>query len=117
MPKRSSKKRAKRAPAQIDPVLKTELDQKAASETVGAIVRLRPTRPGLHAPPPGEVESLAKTVLGRVSAASGSRPGSVNVMPNLGSIAVRANVDFVRRLVQEEEVAAAISSSHRATAL
>lgn len=73
---------------------------------------------GLHPPDPeGEprfdrewAEKVAKCVIDRVGAEIGQNVEDYNVFGSLGAFVVQASSEFVRRLIEQDEVASVVSN-------
>jgi len=93
--------------AKVNPELLQQLDQ-AGTRPVQAIVQLRPSGKADAGISPEETDRLAKHVLQRVAEAVGSAASRVNVLRNLGTAIVEADADFIRSLIEQPEVIAAM---------
>jgi len=103
--------------AKIDPELVRQLDaaqaagQKAdGSDHVQAVVYLRPTSPDQPAVPPDRMQGMVEDLLGRVAKEVGESSRQHNTFRNLGSFAVAAAPEFIRELLRQPEVAAAVAN-------
>ncbi|WP_342377840.1 hypothetical protein NVS55_00945 [Myxococcus stipitatus] len=94
----------------LDPELARQLD---SAPFVQAIVRLRASQPGRLALPPDETETVAKRVLERVQRELGRPPRAVNIFRNLGYFVVDAESQFVRRLIEQDEIVSASANYRR----
>jgi len=95
----------------IDPALLHQLDRAEADQAeVQAVFYLRSQDPAKKFVGPEEAESLANSVLRRVEQETGTSPRHTRLLRNLGSLIVAAPPDFVRRLIQQDEIAAAIAN-------
>ena len=95
----------------IDPELQRQLDAAATSnQAVEVVVRLRPDDPSQVVPSPERTKELAEKVLKRVKKRVGNPETRHNVFTNLGSFVVSASPDFVRGLISQPEVAAAVAN-------
>lgn len=103
---------------QIDPELLRQLDDVATNdEPVEAVVRLRPDRPAEIVPSPERTKQLAEQILQRVGKRVGISPARHNVFSNMGSLVVSAPTRFVRELIAQPEVAAAVANRQAGDAL
>jgi len=106
------------ASRKIDPELLRQLNAVAAdNETVEAVVRLNPDNPAEIVPSPERTEELAREVLQRVAKRVGNPVMKHNVFSNLGSFVVSAPTKFVRELIEQPEVAAAVANRQAGEAL
>jgi hypothetical protein len=96
-------------PGRADDELERQLDQAAAdAKPVEAVFVLR--SPGRPAPDPAETETLARELVERVRQSTGRHPQDVNVFRNLGRFVVSADAAFVRELIAQPEIAAALAN-------
>src|SRR5262249_48832671 len=108
----------KMASRNIDPELLRQLNAVAAdNEPVEAVVRLNPDNPAEIVPSPERTEELARKVLQRVAKRVGNPVMKHNVFSNLGSFVVSAPTQFVRELIEQPEVAAAVANRQAGEAL
>jgi hypothetical protein len=107
----------RRARAKVDPELRRQLSDPAATEAVPvqAVLRLRPTRRSALVPPPETTRALAEHVVARVAAELGATAGDydVHVFPNLGYFVLQAAPGFVARVLDQPEVASASANRQR----
>jgi hypothetical protein len=96
----------------LDPELKHQLE---AAPSVQAVLRLRCEHAGRTAPPPDETEKTARRVLERVREELGVEPKAFNIFRNLGYFVVDAETPFIRRLIEQEEIASASANVRRAS--
>jgi hypothetical protein len=96
----------------IDPELMKQLDATAASQDdkVEAVIRLRPDDASQIVPAPEQTESLANDLIERVKGQVGESETHYNVFRNLGSFVVSAPPSFIRELICQPEVAAAVAN-------
>lgn len=107
MPKRAAPSATVRP--RTHPELARALARKGtAAGPLGAVCRLRPRKDTDLALGPGETEATARRVLGRVARAVGERPERWNAFRNLGAFAVIASPLFLRELVAQPEIEAAM---------
>jgi hypothetical protein len=97
-------------PATLDPELVRQLAITARDRPVEAVVRLR-VEPGFPAPPPEETERLTRELVARTQKASGEHENAVNVFKYLGSFAISAKPSFLKTLIAQPEVAAALANN------
>jgi hypothetical protein len=97
--------------AKTDPELTQQLNNTHAGESlVEAVVRFRPDDPKQVVPSPERTEELTQKVLDRVKKQVGKREARYNVFRNLGSFVVSAEPEFLRELISQPEVAAAVAN-------
>lgn len=93
----------------VDPELIRQLDEASpADRPVQAVVFLRSGRKSA----PDEVTDEAHKVIEAAKSRAGTEPSRVNVMRNLGTVAVEGPASFVRALIDESEVASALANVH-----
>jgi hypothetical protein len=96
--------------AKADPELVRQLDTAAAAdEPIAAVLSLRPG-PSEKFVPAEEAESRVHGLLQKVGEEIGAVPHQVHVFPNLGTFSIAAPAQFLRRLVQRDEVATATAN-------
>src|SRR5262249_52489482 len=93
--------------AQVHPELLEQM-ARAGRAPVQAIVHLPSADRPEAIPSADDCTKLAKDVLDRVAGQVGHRAGRVNVLRNLATVVLEADPDFVRSLLQQPEVVAAI---------
>lgn len=99
----------KRKRTRVDPELIRQLDEaSSADRPVQAVVYLRSGRTGA----PDDVTHEANKILEAAKARAGTEPSRVNVMRNLGTMAVEAPASFVRALIDESGVISALANVH-----
>lgn len=104
--------------SKIDPELIQQLDQtRAGNSLVEAVVRFRPDDPKQVVPSPEQTEELTQRVLDRVKKQIGKSEARFNVFKNLGSFVVSADPDFLRELISQPEVAAAVANRQSQSAV
>jgi hypothetical protein len=97
----------KRKRTRVDPELIRQLDEAGPADgLVQAVVFLRSGRAGA----PDDVTREAAKVIEAAAAKAGAEPRRVNVMRNLGTIAVEASASFVRALIDESGVVSALAN-------
>jgi hypothetical protein len=95
----------------VDPELTRQLDEASASAadpTVQAVFYLHSGAKGA----PDDVTRSANHAIEGAKAKAGTEPSRVNVMRNLGTMAVEAPASFLRALIEEPEVASALANVH-----
>ena len=96
--------------AKTDAELARQLDEaRGTDRDVEAVVWLTPGE-GESALPVDEVESAAASALHRVEEEVGSTPTTINILKNLGMLVVAAGEPFVRKLIEQPEVASAVAN-------
>jgi hypothetical protein len=100
----------------VDPELAKQLNEAAADEPVGAVIRLSPTSPGSPAPSPEETDRIAHDLLSRAQKRAKLHAPDYNVFKNLGYFVVSAPPAYLRALVDEPEVARAFPNRRSETA-
>jgi hypothetical protein len=94
--------------ARVDPELDKQLSAAQASTTpVQAVFRLRSEKRGAAAPSPERTEALAHELLSRVKGQAAGALADYNVFRNLGYFVVSAEPRFIRKLIEQPEVASA----------
>jgi hypothetical protein len=103
---------AEKKPAiRIDPELVRQLDAAAeAAESVEAVFMLQSDDPSQAVPSAERTEELARLVLNRVKQRTGETEDRVNVFTQLGSFVVSASASFIREVMSEPEIAAAVAN-------
>ena len=95
--------------ARMDPALSAQLDAAAADDQpVQAVIALR--RDAGPAAGAQDVGAIAEDLLARVARETGCAPVDHNVFRNLGSFVVVAPPQFVRALLEQPEVEAAMAN-------
>ena len=101
-----------------DPELFRQLNETATGdESIEAVIRLRPLMRSQAAPSPEETTELTQKILDRVKQKCGKSETRYNVFKNLGSFVVSAPPDFVRELIEQPEVAAAVANRQPGSAV
>jgi hypothetical protein len=98
-------------PAIVDPELVRQLTASEGDTPVEAVVRLR-AEAGVPAPPPEETERLTRELVTRTQQVSGEQEDAVNVFKYLGTFAISATPSFIKTLIAQPEVAAALANHH-----
>jgi len=97
----------KRKQKRVDPELTRQLDEASAGDqSVQAVVFLRSGRSGS----PDVIAREANKLIEAATEVAGTEPIRVNVMRNLGTVAVEAPASFVRALVDASEVESALAN-------
>ena len=97
--------------AKADPELIRQLNgTESSKEDIAAVVRLQPDDPSQIVPSPERTEELTQKILERVKKKVGSSESRYNVFKNLGSFVVSAEPEFLRELISQPEVAAAVAN-------
>jgi hypothetical protein len=93
----------------VDPELRRQLDAAAKSgEPVRVVVQLH--RAAGKPPEPAEIEAQTKAAVERASAATGERPDDLHVMGRMAVAYVCGSEAFVRELLEQPEVSAAVAN-------
>lgn len=107
----------RRAKTKVDPELRRQLTEAAASAPgpVEAVLRLRSTLRSTRTPAPEATRDLAQQLVARVAKELGAAAGEydLNVFPNLGYCVVSAPPGFVERVLVQPEVASASANRRR----
>ena len=91
----------------VDPELTRQLDEVSADDSpVQAVVYLE-SGEGMS---PDEVSAAAKRLIESATSKAATAPSRVNVLKNLGIVAVEAPASFVRSLIEEPGVASVIAN-------
>jgi hypothetical protein len=94
-----------------DPELIRQLNEAAAaSSSVEAIFKLRPEHPKQIAMNPDRAEEVTHQLIDRVKEEVGYDACKVNILPYLSSFIIEAPVMFVRRLLEQPEIASAMAN-------
>ena len=106
------------AGAKIDPNLKKQLDAaKGTDQPVEAVLSLRPEKPSKSAKAaPSGARERADSALERVAKEVGSKPDAVNVLENLDMVVLRADEQFLRKLLEQPEFASAVANDESPSA-
>lgn len=59
---------------------------------------------------PKQVEETTNQVLERAEKEAGSKPKDVNIFKNLGSFAVSADASFIRKIIDDPDIASAVAN-------
>lgn len=110
MPSRAQR-HASPEPPKADRALRRLLEEpESGDQLVSAVMRLKPRAASELALPPRETEETAQKVVERVSHQMGEDPTRLNVFRNLGAFSVCATVSFLRELVSQPEILAAVAN-------
>jgi len=95
----------------VDPALAAELEKMSAGEeTLDVVVQLLPEELDSPALSPERTEEVTRQLLTRIAGKIGVSATDVNVFKHLGSFVVSAPKAFIRELVDQPEIAAAVSN-------
>ena len=102
----------RRPRVKVDPELRRQLDQAAASKpaAIQAVLRLRqPARRSSRPPAREATQVVARDLLARVAEEVGAAAADYdfNVFPNLGYLVLSAPAGFVERVLHQPEIASA----------
>jgi hypothetical protein len=100
-------------PTRTDPELIRQLNEAAVgTKPVEAVFMLRYEDPKVFAINPNHTEEVTHQVLERVKDEVGVDAQKLTVFGNLGSFVVAAPARFVRRLIEQPEIASATANRH-----
>jgi len=99
----------------VDPELAKQINEAAADEAVGAVIRLSPPTPESVSPSPEETDRIAHKLLSRAQKRAKLDAPDYNVFRNLGYFVVSAPPAYLRALVDEPEVARAFPNKRKDT--
>jgi hypothetical protein len=89
----------------IDPKLESQLHGLAATDRdIGAVITVQDLSPRAKALSATAMLALVDKILHNVQTATGASPAELEVQENLGTFLVRAKADFIRRLLEEDDV-------------
>lgn len=91
-------------------LLKQIEDAEARQEAVQAVFSLRPPDPGARFVTPEETDELVEALLKRLADETGESPRDYNVFRNLGSFVVDASPGYVRKMMDQAEIASALAN-------
>jgi len=98
-------------PRKVDPNLRAALAAaKAGGDEIEAVVVLNPTDPERGVDSPDETVRKGNAIVARVCEQVGSSPRAVNVFEHMQSMSVRADADFIEKLIEQPEVDAALAN-------
>lgn len=83
----------------------------AENQGVEAVFSIRSPDPEREYATPEQTESVVKSLLARLKVETGESPEDYNIFTNLGSFAVAASPQFVRRILDQSEVSAGLANS------
>jgi hypothetical protein len=99
----------KESETRVDPELERQLDEAGLDDRpVQAVVYVRAKRPT----DPTSVTEAAERAIEAAKAKAGTGPVRVNVMRYIGTVAVEGPASFVRALIEETDVTAALANVH-----
>jgi hypothetical protein len=82
----------------------------AANEGVEAVFSIRSPDPSQQFATPEQTESVVKSLIQRLEVETGESPSDYNIFKNLGSFAVAASPRFMRRMLDQSEIASALAN-------
>ena len=82
----------------------------AANEGVEAVFSIRSPDPGREFATPEQTESVVKSLIERLEVETGESPADYNIFRNLGSFAVAASPRYMRRMLDQSEIASALAN-------
>ncbi len=94
---------ASKTDAQLARLLATHPDE----ETIEVVCRLRSSDPKCKFPSPDETVQTAECLLKNVEQTIGVAPKDYNIFRNLGYFVVSATAPFVRKMIEQKEIASA----------
>jgi hypothetical protein len=99
----------KESETRVDPELERQLDEAGLDDRpVQAVVYVRAKRPT----DPTSVTEAAQRAIEAATTKAGTGPVRVNVMRYIGTVAVEGPASFVRALIEETDVTAALANVH-----
>ena len=99
----------KETETRVDPELERQLDEAGLDDRpVQAVVYVRAKRPT----DPKSVTETAQRAIEAAKSKAGTGPVRVNVMRYIGTVAVEGPASFVRALIDESDVTAALANVH-----
>jgi ABC-type dipeptide/oligopeptide/nickel transport system permease component len=102
---------SKNPKVKIDSNLLKELEQAATgSHEVEAVFALRPPDPPQKYLKPEQTQSMVQNLLARVEQETAEAPQDINVFKYLGSFLVVASANFVRKMLEQDEIASAMAN-------
>ena len=95
-----------------DPELLRQIDSSAAdNEDIQAVFSLAlPMKKLLD---PKQVEEATNQILERAAKEAGSQPNDVNIFKNLGSFIVSADASFIKKVIDDPDVASAVANKQK----
>jgi hypothetical protein len=101
-----------------DPELLRQLEAASSNDQpVEAVIFLRPDNPSEIAPSPERTREITRKVLDRVESRTGSRERRYNVFGNMGSFVVSALPSFLKELLRQPEIVAAMANQQPGDAM
>ena len=96
----------------IDPELTRQINSAAANESpIQAVFSL--DLPMKKLIDPEQVEKATTQILRRAEEESGAKPEDINIFQNIGSFSVSAAPSFIRKLIDDPGVAAAVANKRK----
>jgi hypothetical protein len=93
----------------IHPELLRQLETAEAGDSdLQAVFYLKPSNPKQQFMEPEETEATVKRILKRVAKETGIKPEDSHIFRNFGSFVVAAPAQFVRKLLEQDEIASAV---------
>jgi hypothetical protein len=100
----------------LDAELLRQLESaEATNDRVQAVFSIRPPDPTRRFATPEETDELAHELIHRVEEAVGQPPADYNIFRNLGSFVVEASPEYLRNLLDQDEVASALANNRSRT--
>jgi hypothetical protein len=104
--------------AKTDPELLRQLEQTASGgHEVQAVFVLRTPDSSQKVLTPDQTQAMVENLLRRLQQETGESPRDYNVFKNLGSFVVAASPTFIRRLLEQDEIASAMANRQPGGAL
>lgn len=104
--------------AKVDPELVRQIAQAEEEHSpVQAVISLRGRSRGRSYLSPEETIKTVKRIVGRVTEETHATPRTLNVFRNLSSFVIEADALFIKRLIDLEEVNAAMANQQHGSAL
>ena len=95
-----------------DPELLKQIDSVATdNEEIQAVFSL--ALPMKQLLDPQQVVETTNQILERAEKDAGSKPNNVNIFKNLGSFVVSADASFIRRVIDDPEIASAVANKQK----
>jgi hypothetical protein len=82
----------------------------AGNHGVEAVFSIHSPDPGQKFATPEQTESVVKKLIKRLEVETGESPEDYNIFKNLGTFAVAASPRFVRRIMDQSEIASALAN-------
>jgi len=82
----------------------------AADEGVEAVFSIHSPDPGKRFATPEQTERVVKSLILRLEKETGESPADYNIFKNLGSFAVAASPRFMRRILDQDEIASGLAN-------